>query len=69
MKQRPKIGDWVEFRSYGHQIGKVTAIAITGVHFQISIPVGKYKMRRVGLSAIIRILSEEEIPEYEVQFE
>lgn len=67
MKQRPKIGDWVEFRSYGKHIGEVTAIATTGVHFQIKIPTGRYKMRRVGLSSIVRILSEEEIPE--VQFE
>jgi len=59
MKKRPKVGDCVEFRSYGiPRIGKVFAVvAETGVHFMMEMPPEfMFKYKRVGLSDIIRIL-------------
>ena len=59
MKERPKVGDRVEFPLYGKvRTGTVFAVvAETGAHFLIEMPTGsKYKYKRVGLDAIIRIL-------------
>ncbi len=57
MKERPKVGDRIEYESNGVRIGTVIAVAETGVHFTITTPNGfKHKFRKIGLSAIIRIL-------------
>jgi len=57
MKERPKVGDCVEFRHRGVHRGEIVAVAVTGVHFSIKTVVeGKYRYRRIGLDAIIRIL-------------
>ena len=58
MKERPKVGDHVEFRSHGSsRIGKVVAVAVTGMHFVIETPIGyKHRNRKIGMEAIIRIL-------------
>jgi len=66
MKERPKVGDRVEFRSRGVRIGTVIAVAKTGVHFRIETPfttvrkpwdIGcKQRQLRISLGAIIRIL-------------
>ena len=60
MKDRPKAGDLVEFRSQrSSRIGKVVAVAVTGMHFVIETPIGyKHRNRKIGLDAIIRILPE-----------
>ncbi len=61
MKERPKVGDRIEYESNGVRIGTVIAVAETGVHFTITTPNGfKHKFRKIGLSAIIRILPEED---------
>jgi len=59
MKKRPKVGDHVEFRSNRiSRIGKVVAVAVTGMHFVIESPIGhKYRNRKVGMGSIIRILT------------
>lgn len=60
MKERPKVGDRVEFRTYGMaRIGKVFAVAETGVHFLIEAPEFRGKYRKIGLDGIIRILPRE----------
>jgi len=59
LKERPKVGDRVKFRSHGHaRTGKVLAVAVTDVHFLIEIetPGFKYKYRKTRLNDIIRIL-------------
>ena len=67
MKERPKFGDRVEFKSHGLTLeGKVIAVAPTGVHFLIETPftpkvsrkIWKYRRRliKVRLSGILRIL-------------
>jgi len=60
MKERPRIGDHVEFRCRkGVRIGRVIAVAVTGIHFRIEMPIGyKYRHRMIGLDSIIRILPE-----------
>jgi hypothetical protein len=67
MKERPKVGDRVEFWRRGVQIGTVVAVAETGAHFLIELPFtsrmerkpwdSECKQLRVGIDAIIRILS------------
>lgn len=58
MKERPKVGDCVEFKYRGVFTGKVIEVVTeTGVHFRIKMPKGHIpRHRRVGLSKIIRIL-------------
>ena len=57
MKERPKVGDRVEFKYRGVLTGKVHAVAETGVHFMIEMPKKhRLKYRLIGLSTIIRIL-------------
>ena len=61
IKERPKIGDRVEFRAYKMtRIGAVVAVvAETGAHFRIRMPSGfKYKYRQIGINDIIQILPE-----------
>ncbi len=58
MKERPKVGDHVEFKSHRYsQIGKIIAVAVTGMHFLVESPIGhKHRNRKIGLTGIIRIL-------------
>ncbi len=58
MKERPKVGDRVEFRYRGLKIGEVVAVAVTGIHFLIRYSVGGYKYvhRLIGINRIIKIL-------------
>jgi len=64
VKERPKVGDRVEFRAYGHaRTGKVIAVAETGAHFLIEASWFKYKYRKAGLNDIIRILPERRLDE------
>ncbi len=78
VKERPKVGDRVEFRSqrareYGVRIGTVIAVAETGVHFRIETPFTtarkpwesecNQRQLRIPLSAIIRILPERRLDE------
>ena len=63
MRERPKVGDRVEFYSRGRRVGRVVGLAETGYHFLIEMPFplardGK-AWRRIPLSAIIRILPGE----------
>jgi len=60
MKPRPKVGDRVKFQYRGEKIGKVVAVAVTGVHFLTRFSSSKYKYthRLVGINAIIEILPE-----------
>ncbi len=58
MKERPKVGDRVEFQYRGVKIGKVVAIAETDAHFLIKMPTGKYRYLRIGINDIIQILPE-----------
>ena len=59
MKKKPKVGDRVEFRYRGVHRGKVVAVAVTGAHFLIKMPIGsKYKQRQIGINDIIQILPE-----------
>ncbi|MCK4703199.1 hypothetical protein KAT55_07570 [Candidatus Bathyarchaeota archaeon] len=59
MKERPKVGDRVEFRYRGVKIGTVAALAETGVHFLIKMPIGyRCRQRQIGIDAIIQILPE-----------
>jgi len=74
MKMRPKVGDRVEFKCRGVRIGKVVAVAETGVHFLIEAPfispiarkpfeVGVNNMNlRIAINKIIRILPNEDQP-------
>lgn len=61
MKERPKAGDRVEFwLRRGVHKGKVIAVAETGVHFSIKTLIGgKYRYKRIGLDAIIKILPKQ----------
>jgi len=54
MKERPKVGDRVEFKYRGIFTGKVVdVVEETGVHFLIETPVGHTPTyRRVGLSEL-----------------
>ena len=58
MKIRPQAGDRVEFRSNRvSRIGKIIAVAVTGMHFVVETPIGhKHRNRKIGLDSIIRIL-------------
>ena len=60
MKERPKVGDQVEFRYYQlRRKGKIVTVAETGVHFVIKSSKTKslkVKHIRVPLSRIIRIV-------------
>ena len=68
MKERPKVGDRVEFWSGGVRIGTVVAVAETGVHFRIEVPFtskmrrrpydSEFKYLRISINAITRILPE-----------
>ena len=59
MKERPKVGDLVEFRYRGVRKGEVVAVAVTGAHFLIKTPAGStYRQRQVGINNIIQILPE-----------
>lgn len=62
MKEKPKVGDIVEFKSHRtSRIGKIIAVAVTGMHFLIEAPIGhKYKNRRIGMGGIIRILPKDD---------
>jgi len=61
MKERPKVGDHIEYESNGVRMATVIAVAETGVHFTIDTPIWyKYRYRKIGLDAIIRILPEED---------
>ena len=68
MKERPKVGDRVEFNCRGVRIGTVVAIAETGVHFLVETPFtspiarrpldigSNQKNLRISIDNIIRIL-------------
>ena len=57
MKERPKVGDRVEFRYRGVKIGTVAAVAETGVHFLIKMPIRyRCRQRQIGINDIIQIL-------------
>ncbi|GAH06851.1 unnamed protein product, partial [marine sediment metagenome] len=60
MKERPKVGDRVEFRLYGvARIGTLVAVvAETGVHFLAEMSTGRFKFKRIAVNDIIRILPE-----------
>jgi len=60
VKERPKVGDRVEYQSNGVRVGEIIAVDEIGVHFAITTPIGwKHRYRKIGLSAIIRILPAE----------
>jgi len=57
MKERPKVGDRVEFERRGVRTGVVISVAETGVHFLVEVSAGHRRLlRQVGVHAIIRIL-------------
>lgn len=63
MKERPKIGDFIEFKNRGLiRTGTVVAVAETGVHFLVEMSltstITRKSLRRIGLSAIIQILTK-----------
>jgi len=69
VKERPKVGDRVEFQARGVRIGTVVGIVTeTGIHFLIETPFtakmrrkpweSELKLLRISIVAIIRILPE-----------
>lgn len=69
-KQRPKIGDRVEFLYHGGvRIGRIIAMDEIGVHFLIEFSTWRgYKQARIGLAAIVKILPKEEPKKEDVKF-
>jgi len=61
MRERPKVGDRVEFKHRrGVRTGTVIGVAETGVHFLIELrEPGRFRHRRVGIGRIVRILPKE----------
>jgi len=60
VKERPKVGDRIEYQSNGVRVATIIAVDEIGVHFTIDTPPWfKHRFRKIGLSAIIRILPAE----------